>query len=388
MTLTSLRKAPFPWFGGKRAAAPAVWEALGDVPHYVEPFAGSLAVLLERPHLPNRPYFSETVNDLDGLLINFWRAVRLDPESTADAAAWPVAEYDKHARSCRLLAWRESEAGARLAGDPDFCDPVMAGWWVWAVSCQIGAWGAGGPWWPDESGRLRRNGARGENLKRPHLSDNGQGTNHAGLREPGLGVPGNLPHLGDDGRGANHAGLREPGLGEPNPVEDDGFRYHPMTMPEAHRWFRYLGARLRHVRILNGQWTRAVTNGASITLSVRQGHGPAGIFLDPPYGDVGRADLYGKHETLTVATEARDWCLENGNDPRKRIVYAGYDEEGPELLTAGWSEVEWFTTGFLTGGMGNVAGSDGHQQHRERLWLSPHCIQPQVSPQLGLWDTA
>lgn len=360
MTITSLRKAPFPWFGGKRAAAPAVWAALGDVDHYVEPFAGSLAVLLERPHTPNRAYHSETVNDLDGLLVNFWRAVTFHPDATAEAAAWPVSEFDKHARSCALLAWRESEAGARLAGDPTFCDPVMAGWWVWAVSCQIGAWGAGGPWWPDETGRLRR-----------------RGTQPTGVRAA-------RPHLGNNGQGANHAGLREPGLGWADSEAEDGFRYHPLTMPEAYRWFRYLSARLRHVRILNGDWARTVTNGASKTLPVRQcGH--VGIFLDPPYGDVGRTTLYGKHETFEVAADVRAWAVTRGTDTDTRIVIAGYDDEGADLLAAGWTEVEWFKDGWLTGGMGNVGGQ--HQQHRERLWASPACLtQPDTHHQPGLFE--
>jgi site-specific DNA-adenine methylase len=48
--LTNLQKTPFTYFGGKSDAAPAVWAALGDVAHYVEPFMGSLAVLL-RPQL-------------------------------------------------------------------------------------------------------------------------------------------------------------------------------------------------------------------------------------------------------------------------------------------------------------------------------------------------
>ena len=39
-------KAPFPWFGGKSKVAGLVWERFGDVANYVEPFAGSLAVLL------------------------------------------------------------------------------------------------------------------------------------------------------------------------------------------------------------------------------------------------------------------------------------------------------------------------------------------------------
>lgn len=33
--------APFPYFGGKRRAAPIIWRELGDPAGYVEPFAGS-----------------------------------------------------------------------------------------------------------------------------------------------------------------------------------------------------------------------------------------------------------------------------------------------------------------------------------------------------------
>lgn len=88
--ITDLRKTPFPWYGGKADAAAAVWAALGDVHHYVEPFAGSLAVLFRRPHQCNRTYFSETVNDLNGLLVNFWRALAADPDGLAEAASWPV----------------------------------------------------------------------------------------------------------------------------------------------------------------------------------------------------------------------------------------------------------------------------------------------------------
>ena len=54
-------KAPFPWFGGKSRIAPEVWDRFGAVDNYVEPFAGSLAVLLGRPTVPQ----TETVNDLD-----------------------------------------------------------------------------------------------------------------------------------------------------------------------------------------------------------------------------------------------------------------------------------------------------------------------------------
>ena len=37
-------KAPFPWFGGKSDVADAVWQRLGNVPNYIEPFFGSGAM--------------------------------------------------------------------------------------------------------------------------------------------------------------------------------------------------------------------------------------------------------------------------------------------------------------------------------------------------------
>ena len=74
------QKAPFPWFDSKSKAAPAVWAALGDVEHYVEPFCGSAAVLLNRPHLANRTYHSETICDADGLVCNAWRSIQLHTE--------------------------------------------------------------------------------------------------------------------------------------------------------------------------------------------------------------------------------------------------------------------------------------------------------------------
>ena len=53
--------APFPYFGGKRRAAPIIWQRLGDPSGYVEPFAGSAAVLLARPEFKGRRI--KTLND-------------------------------------------------------------------------------------------------------------------------------------------------------------------------------------------------------------------------------------------------------------------------------------------------------------------------------------
>lgn len=74
-------KPPFSYYGGKTTLAPRIAELLPAHDHYVEPFAGSLAVLLAKD-----PSVAETVNDLDGDLVNFWRVVRDQPEALERAA--------------------------------------------------------------------------------------------------------------------------------------------------------------------------------------------------------------------------------------------------------------------------------------------------------------
>lgn len=384
MTLTRLDKFPAPWFGGKADAAPVIWAALGDVAHYAEPFSGSLAVLLRRPHECNRAYYSETVNDVDGLLVNALRSIQLHPDATAEAASWYVAEADLMARHLAILKWRNERELERLMADPAYCDPVIGGWWLWGLSCWIGrGWCSGtGPWIVGADGRITRNKGGGVWRQLPHLGNNGQGVNNAGAREPGVA---GQPPTPESEWGA---------LVERDYAETGG--YHPMTMPEVRRWFDFLRARLRHVRILNGDWRRLVTGGALKTLTVRQGNDVAGIFLDPPYKQNERDDgLYNsdaadKVQGRDLAGECREWCLANGADPDYRIILAGYAGEGHEVLEEhGWRVVEWFKGGFLKGGMAQQ-GENGHQQHRERLWLSPGCldvtaVDEPAEAQLGLW---
>lgn len=165
--------APFPYFGGKSWIADEVWSRLGNVPNYVEPFAGSLAVLLARPHEPK----TETVNDADGMISNFWRAVRYEPESVAEWADWPVNEVDLHARHY----WLVTEGIARLQtilGDPDAFDAKIAGWWLWGICQWIGSgWCSGeGPWaYVEGEGWVKRDAGRGINRALPHLSWRGHG---------------------------------------------------------------------------------------------------------------------------------------------------------------------------------------------------------------------
>jgi site-specific DNA-adenine methylase len=380
VTITNLWKFPAPYFGGKTGAAPFIWAALGDVGHYLEGFSGSSAVLLLRPHPANRTYHSETANDADGLLVNALRSIQLSPRAAADAASWYVSEADLHARHLAILRWRAERDLERLMGDPAYHDPVIGGYWLWGLSCWIGSgWCSGeGPWIVGHDGRItkRPKGRAGVSRKLPHVSDNGRGVNRPQLREEG--VSRQLPHVSDNGRGVNHAGAREEGVSvESEPGElDDGRVFHSMTMPELLRWFEFLAARLRHVRILNGDWKRCVTSGVLKTITVRQGTGKAGIFLDPPYRatDTRDANLYTHDDGDKVSAEVREWCKENGDDPDYRIVLAGFAGEGHEELEAlGWRCESWFQSGFLKGGMAQQ-GEEGHSQDKERLWISPHCL--------------
>jgi hypothetical protein len=156
--------APFPWFGGKRRVASLVWDALGDCPGYVEPFAGSLVVMLRRPHDPK----VETVNDKDAYVANFWRAVQHDPEAVARFADWPVNETDLFARHLWLVN-SGRERIAAMESDPDWYDAKVAGWWVWGICAWIGSgWCSGkGPW------------------QLPHLGDAGRGVSRTSATRAG-----------------------------------------------------------------------------------------------------------------------------------------------------------------------------------------------------------
>ena len=207
-------KAPFPYFGGKRDAAALAWRAMGDVEHYVEPFFGSGAVLLARPHAA-RTYASETVNDMDGLLVNVWRSIQSRPDDVARAASWPVSEADLHARHLALVEWRASGELERMLADPARCDPEMAGWWVWGASCWIGSgWCSGrGPWARGDDGALAKVTAGGGiHRQLPAISDDGKGVAAPIIAAPIMreGVNRKLPHLSHEGCSVV---LKRPALG-------------------------------------------------------------------------------------------------------------------------------------------------------------------------------
>jgi DNA adenine methylase len=88
-------KPPFTYFGGKTAIAAQIAALLPPHEHYVEPFAGSLGVLLAKP--PSR---METVNDLDGDLMAFWRVLRDRPADLERVCALTPHSRAEHLADC------------------------------------------------------------------------------------------------------------------------------------------------------------------------------------------------------------------------------------------------------------------------------------------------
>ena len=319
--LTGALAAPFPYFGGKSLACATVWAALGDPQNYVEPFAGSAAMLLGRPNIGK----VETINDVDGFIANFWRAISMDAAAVAKHADWPTNEADLCARHSWLVR-QASGLLERLHADPDHYDAKIAGWWCWGACNWIGSgWCSGtGPWVHD-----------GEKLvdfrQLPHLSG-GQGVNRK------------LPHLsGGKGRTAYIC-----------------------------EWFAALQDRTRDVRVAVGDWQRVLSD------CVTTQNGMTGVFLDPPYTK-GAMDYASGGVGGDLAREVQSWCANNGNNPLLRIVLCGHAGEHDALLNHGWHTRTWTARKGYARTAEAVANSAS-----ETLWCSPRCV-PERVVQGALW---
>lgn len=326
-------RAPYPYWGGKSRVAPLIWERFGMVENFVDPFFGSGAVLLGNPNPPA----TETVNDLDGLLCNFWRALQADPETVAYWADFPVDETHLHSVHLWLLSCKPEIE--RLIADPDWYDAKAAGRWVWGLCAWIGSgWCSGrGPWRLEDGVLTKGDGSEddGELLgvakQLPHLGDAGQGINRK------------LPHLGNAGRGD--------------------------AAPSRGNLYDYLGAlseRLRRVRITCGDWTRVL--GPSVTTK----HGLTAVLLDPPYSHAERkSDLYNQDQD--VFGDVREWAWVNGTNPSLRIALCGYDDG--TVMPHDWTCVRW----KAAGGYGSQGKGRGRENAaRECVWFNKSCRPPAV----------
>lgn len=299
-------KSPYPYFGGKAKVASSVWERFGDVPNYVEPFFGSGAVLLARPHAPR----TETINDLDSCVSNFYRAIRDNPDKVAHYADYPINETDLTARHQYIV--NQNKFRENMLADPDYYDAKIAGWWIWGISQWIG-----GGW----CARNKYNYKNDPKVTRVHR------------RRPIL---------------SNATGI------------------HAKGVTDIYFLMRRLQLRMRKVRVCCGDWNRVLTK-TPTTL-----HGVTAVFLDPPYtAKAGRAVGCYANDSFSVGHKAAKWAFENGDNPNFRIALCGY--EGEYKVPANWETLAWKANGGMSGlGKGKTQGSLNRK--KERIWFSPHCL--------------
>jgi DNA adenine methylase len=139
--LAPLGQPPLKWHGGKHYLARRIVELMPPHTHYVEPYAGGLAVLLAKE--PDR--VSEVVNDLDGDLTTFWRVLQAPND------------FDRFRRVVEVVPFSEAEwreARHNLRAHPD-ADPVHRAVWFF-VACRQSLAGRMDSFAPLSRNRTRR----------------------------------------------------------------------------------------------------------------------------------------------------------------------------------------------------------------------------------------
>jgi hypothetical protein len=345
-------KSPYPYFGGKSGIAREVWRRLGNVDHFVDPFFGSGALLLSRPadHFDAQLgiWPLETVNDLDGFIANFWRAIAHDPGAVARYADWPANQNDLTARHYWLVQ-RHADLVRKLEADPEYFDAKIAGWWVWGAGLWFGhGYCSGRGPWRVVNGRMVKTGEG--SIMRKTLRFSGKG---CGVHRVTVGIKRQRVPM-ETGRGVHRMEIGT--LAQSDSVL-------PVT-EGIYRWFAELAARMRRVRVNCTGWRNMLTYSA-----LAEGK-TVGIVLDPPYARDERDSNIYVHEN-DIWHEVKQWAIDNGDNPRYRIAYFGYLHEGnmPVDWPAGWQLLTWTANrGF--------AGERNNNRTREVVYFSPNCLQP------------
>lgn len=292
-------KAPFSYFGGKSKVASLIWQHFGNLTNYVEPFAGSLAVLLANPSIPK----IETVNEINPFISNFWRAVAYNAEEVSKYADYPVHETELHARHQFLLQAATEDFKNKLHNDVSYYDAKMAGYWVWGMGASVGS-----------------NWLQSKGLKAlPLLSSAGGGIH---------GLNGNV-----------------------------------------YKWMHALQQRLKRVRVINGDWKRVVTPSVTYNNVGLSNKDITGVFLDPPYESSVRDKVY--IDDNNIFNEVVKWAIDNGNNPKMRIILCGYSNDNNHNIPETWKVISWKSNGGLSS-LGDSRGKDN--ANKETIWLSPHCL--------------
>ena len=130
---------PLKWWGGKHYLAKKIIDLMPRHLHYVEPYAGGLAVLLEKDPFDRSLYWgekgyeqgvSEVVNDIHRELTNFWRVCNEKiPSPLSSGKSRPCHSHRSNGRMPRPGSTRHGSGCRSRRG---VLHPLSAepGWWI------------------------------------------------------------------------------------------------------------------------------------------------------------------------------------------------------------------------------------------------------------------
>lgn len=275
---------PLPFYGKKDYVAPLIWKLLGSPVLYIEPFGGSLAVLLARPDYDPHKHW-EVVGDLNGLIVNLYRAIKADAVAVAKLVDRMWAEQDLDA-ALRVINQRKPTLSDWLAENLNNYDVELAAYHLVLECYCLGSM---------RTNKVSRLGRRGVCAK-------------------------SFVKVG---------------------VDEQGF----VVNETVYEWLRAIQNRLHFVDIYCRDWKKTIEiSVGSHTKYLRMQDANStprvGVFLDPPYvADeshlIKYIDTLTKQDLLKLRNEVLQWCIEMTNCPDMRIVLTGY-EEYDELRKHGW----------------------------------------------------
>lgn len=333
---------PYPKPGGKRYAVPVVWKRFGPVYTYVEPFHGSLVMLLNSPYGPAP---REIVSDINGFEDNTWRSIKFEPHETAFWADYPTSHISKIARR-EYLRSRYGELVPRLVKSLEYCEPKTAGLWLLETAESM-----------DMSAKILERAYAGTGEPTTHVLELPWEKNYP--------LP---PHIvdGASGRGIS---IQKRTIPMPKWYLPTGVRLQP--------WLTELGNRLARVNLVCQSWDVILNNSSVMSESLRK-KSVTGFFLDPPYPSTGDAKVY-INDDRTTAGKVFNWSIKWGDEPNYRIALCGYEDDYGSFPD-GWT-FEYWKRGA---GLENIGRTTRDKNRQEVIWFSPYCYKDGDAPPMPM----
>ena len=110
-----LTTPPITWYGGKQRMAHHIVPLIPRHMVYVEPFAGSCAVLFKKPYpaVTSTTHYQEVINDTDKALINFFAVLRDNGEALCQQLTLTPYSEEEHRRA-KLIEGDDLERARRF----------------------------------------------------------------------------------------------------------------------------------------------------------------------------------------------------------------------------------------------------------------------------------